>query len=190
MFFMSGKTMKITGFKEPMKIRVAEAKIPFPTKYDWDTFFRDAKNMNEMKPGERPDTIHLQNLPCKWFSDKPLDEKPIPSEKLFRRIWENYGDVRAVDIPLADPYRTQMQSSIAGIKTFTFSSDAVFEAYVQYKDYMSFVRAMDALRGCYILHQENNKYWVANVKVKVNHHFKVTCKILYNYNSSYFCDFD
>ncbi len=23
--------------------------------------------MNEMKPGERPDTIHVQNLPTKWF---------------------------------------------------------------------------------------------------------------------------
>ncbi|CAL8100746.1 unnamed protein product [Orchesella dallaii] len=161
----SGKSMKITGFKEPMKIRVAEAKIPFPSKYDWDSFFRDAKNMNEMKPGERPDTIHLQNLPCKWFSDHPLDEKPIPSEKLFRRIWETFGDVRSIDIPIADPYRTQMQSSIAGIKTFTFSSDSVFEAYVQYRDYMNFVRAMDALRGCYIFFEETNKYWVANVKV-------------------------
>lgn len=157
-----------------MKIRVAEAKIPFPTKYDWDSFFRDAKNMNEMKAGERPDTIHLQNLPCKWFSDRPLEEKPIPSEKLFRRIWETFGDVRSIDIPMADPYRTQMQSSIAGIKTFTFSSDATFEAYVQYRDYMSFVRAMDALRGSYLLFQESNKYWVANIKVnKIN--FRTAC---------------
>ena len=34
---------------------------------DWDEFFRDNVDMNEMKAGERPDTIHLENLPVKWF---------------------------------------------------------------------------------------------------------------------------
>ena len=34
---------------------------------DWDEFFRDNPDMNEMKAGERPDTIHLENLPVKWF---------------------------------------------------------------------------------------------------------------------------
>jgi len=36
-------------------------------RYDWDSFFIENKEMNEMKPGERPDTIHVQNLPTKWF---------------------------------------------------------------------------------------------------------------------------
>lgn len=62
-----GKTMKVTGFKEALKIRCAESKLIFPSKYDWDSYFRDAKNMNEMKAGERPDTIHFQNLPSKWL---------------------------------------------------------------------------------------------------------------------------
>jgi len=54
--------MKVTGIKEPLKILASETKIQFPSKYDWDSFFRDARHMNEMKPGERPDTIHFQNL--------------------------------------------------------------------------------------------------------------------------------
>jgi len=29
-------------------------------RYDWDNFFVENKEMNEMKPGERPDTIHVQ----------------------------------------------------------------------------------------------------------------------------------
>ena len=33
---------------------------------DWDSFFRENKEMNEMKAGERPDTIKIENLPCKW----------------------------------------------------------------------------------------------------------------------------
>ena len=33
---------------------------------DWDSFFRENKEMNEMKAGERPDTVKLENMPCKW----------------------------------------------------------------------------------------------------------------------------
>ena len=32
----------------------------FSFRYDWDNFFVENKEMNEMKPGERPDTIHVQ----------------------------------------------------------------------------------------------------------------------------------
>jgi len=162
---LDGKKLKVSGFKELLKILPAEAKIPFPSKYDWDSFFRDARTMNEMKAGERPDTIHIQNLPSKWFSEKRTAKNPKPSERNFRRIWENFGEVRCIDIPVLDPYRHRMKASVSGIKTFTFSQDPVFEAYVQFKDYMGFVRAMDALRGCYLFFQETEKFWVANIKV-------------------------
>ena len=36
---------------------------------DWDSFFRENKEMNEMKAGERPDTIKLENMPCKWWDN-------------------------------------------------------------------------------------------------------------------------
>ena len=49
----------LTLFKQ---VRAAEAKINFPSRHDWDSYFRDAKNMNEMRPGERPDTIHIKVL--------------------------------------------------------------------------------------------------------------------------------
>ncbi|XP_021968450.1 A-kinase anchor protein 17A [Folsomia candida] len=169
---LDGKTMKVTGFKEALKIRCAESKLIFPSKYDWDSYFRDAKNMNEMKAGERPDTIHFQNLPSKWFCEggRPTsqdNDKPMPSEKFFRRLWSVFGEVRCVDIPVCDKYRSQISTAVRGINTFTFSNDNVFEAYVQYKDYMSFVKAMDALRGCSLFYQESpiGKYYVANIKV-------------------------
>jgi len=169
--------MKVTGFKEQLKIKTSETKLVFPSKYDWDSFFRDAKNMNEMKAGERPDTIHFQNLPVKWFTaDETVpsstlseDKKLLPSERFFKKVWEGFGDVRAVDIPACDPYRSSMSQATSGIKTFaSFSDDSMFEGYVQYKDYISFVKAMDALRGTWIFYQErghNGKSYVANVKV-------------------------
>lgn len=52
--------IKLSGFSDLLKIRATEAKVQFPSRHDWDSFFRDAKHMNEMKPGERPDTVHFQ----------------------------------------------------------------------------------------------------------------------------------
>ena len=43
--------MKLTGYPEVLKIRAVEAKSTFPNRHDWDSYFRDAKNMNEMNPG-------------------------------------------------------------------------------------------------------------------------------------------
>lgn len=64
--------------------------------------------MNEMKPGERPDTIHVQNLPTKWFinqHDKSGVAKDKPSEYVVRKVFAMFGDIRAIDIPMLDPYR-------------------------------------------------------------------------------------
>ena len=43
--------MKLSGYPEVLKVRAVEAKSAFPSRHDWDSYFRDAKNMNEMKPG-------------------------------------------------------------------------------------------------------------------------------------------
>lgn len=75
------------GFYESLKVKAGEAKLDFPTRHDWDSFFRDAKNMDELKAGERPDTIYFAGLPCKWFLDKRKreeGEKQLPSEFVFK----------------------------------------------------------------------------------------------------------
>jgi len=167
--YLTGRKLKVTSIKEPLKILVAEAKIPFPTKYDWDSFFRDAKQMNEMKSGERPDTVHFQNLPTEWFCNKG---SKVPSMSLFRRIWGIYGEIRCVDIPMLDPYRHKMKPSIAGVKTFTFNHDLVFEAYVQFKEYLSFVKLMDSLRKSFLLLKKDGKCWVAAIKVSSGSEFR------------------
>ena len=61
-----------------------------------------------MKAGERPDTIHLHNLPTKWFLDRDDRSgiaKDKPSERVLKKVFQTFGDVRAVDIPILDPYR-------------------------------------------------------------------------------------
>lgn len=126
---LDGATLKLPGFVEQMRIRASEPKEDFATRHDWDSFFRDAKNMDEMKAGERPDTVYIANLPIKWFCPRHQvnADHPKPSENIFKRIFEKFGDVRCVDIPICDPYRGQMKSSMTGLKTFSIDNETYFE---------------------------------------------------------------
>ena len=60
-----------------------------------------------------------------------------------------------------------MKSSISGIQTFNFEQDLVFDAYIQFKEYVGFVKAMNALKGMKLLFKDRyeDKAWVANIKV-------------------------
>lgn len=160
---LDGKSIKLSGFSDILKVRAAEYKIGLPTRHDWDSFFRDAGDMDENLPGERPDTIHLEGLPCKWFADKDCSSEK-PSEEVLRKIFSMFGEIRNVDIPMLDPYREEMTGR--SFHTFTFGGHLNFEAYVQYKEYMGFVKAMNALRGMKLMYKgEDGKAIACNVKV-------------------------
>lgn len=160
---LDGKSIKLSGFTDVLKIRAVEHKADFPTRHDWDSFFRDAKDMNETVPGERPDTIHLEGLPCKWFS--PKDGVPDrPSEAALRTVFQRFGKIRNVDIPMLDPYREEMTGK--NFNTFSFGGHLNFEGYVQYQDHTGFVRAMDSLRGMKLMLKGDDEKAVAcSIKV-------------------------
>lgn len=163
---LEGKVIKLSGFSEVLKVRAAEAKMIFPSRHDWDSFFRDAKNMNEMKPGERPDTIHLRDLPCRWFANRKDKDRDVPSEFIIRKVFETFGEIRCVDVPVLDSYRKEMTSSKGTIQTFSFGQDFLFEAYIQYIEYMGFVKAMTALRGMKLMFKEDeNKALTSSIRV-------------------------
>ncbi|XP_043086457.1 A-kinase anchor protein 17A [Puntigrus tetrazona] len=160
---LDAKSIKLSGFTDVLKIRAVEHKTDFPTRHDWDSFFRDAKDMNETVPGERPDTIHLEGLPCKWFS--PKDGSPDrPSEAALRTVFQRFGKIRNVDIPMLDPYREEMTGK--NFNTFSFGGHLNFEGYVQYQDHTGFVRAMDSLRGMKLmLKGDDGKAVACGIKV-------------------------
>ena len=176
---LDSKTIKLSGFPDVLKVRSAEAKLGFPSRHDWDSYFRDARNMNEMKPGERPDTIHIKDLPSNWFTNRKAHGKhrkdtdqsnEMPSEYILKKVFETFGEVRCVDIPMLDPYRKEIQTSCGTIQTFTFGQDLLFEAFVQYKEYIAFVKAMSALRGMKLLYKcDENKGFSANLRVTLQH---------------------
>ncbi|XP_041055015.1 A-kinase anchor protein 17A-like [Carcharodon carcharias] len=160
---LDAKTIKLSGFTDTLKVRAAEVKIDFPTRHDWDSFFRDAKDINETLPGERPDTIHLEGLPCKWFALKNSSSEK-PSDFILRKVFETFGEIRNVDIPMLDPYREEMTGK--NFHTFSFGGHLNFEAYVQYQEYIGFVKAMDALRGMKLLYKGDDAKAVAcSIKV-------------------------
>lgn len=163
---LNQKTIKLKDFKDLFKVRAAEWKSDFPNRHAWDTYFRDAKNMDDMKPGERPDTVYITGLPIKWFIPYHLlDEDEKPSEKLFYRVFEKFGSIRYVDIPICDPHRKQMKAHMTGIKEHSFDDDTFFEGYIQFKDYMGFTKTMDALRGMKLVRKDEDDVLAVNIKV-------------------------
>ena len=57
-------------------------------------------------------------------------------------------------------------TSASGIQTFRFGQDLQFEVYIQYKEYMCFVKCMEALRGMKLMHiSKDSKALTANIKV-------------------------
>ncbi|XP_037096332.1 A-kinase anchor protein 17A isoform X1 [Syngnathus acus] len=161
---LDGKSIKLSGFTDVLKVRAVENKVDFPTRHDWDSFFRDAKDMNETLPGERPDTIHLEGLPCRWFSQKQSGLPDRPCEEVLIAVFEAFGKVRNVDIPMLDPYREEMLDK--NFNTFSFGGHLNFEAYVQYHEYDGFTKAMDTLRGMKLmLKGDDGKAVACNIKV-------------------------
>lgn len=143
------RRIKFPGFSHLLTVRAIESKPDFPTRHNWDSYFRDSKDMNELKPGERPDTLHIENLPLEWLTEQ--GEK-YPSENLLKKIFNGFGEVARVDLPAADPSRV-----IHGV--------GICDAYIQFRDYSAFAKAMDALRGNKLALITDTKALTANIKV-------------------------
>lgn len=147
---LDGSVIKLSGLADALKVRAYEAKLKFPVKHDWEAFFRDAKDLNEWKPGERPDTIHVKGLPSKWFSDENSGNKPV--KEVIVSVFEKFGKIRYLDVPSLDPYRSRItKQRESNFQTFCFGSELHFDVYIQYEDYQGFVNAMKGLKGMKLL---------------------------------------
>lgn len=168
---LDGKTIKLSGFGEPLRVRAARKKIPFPKRHDWNTFFKESSATNENNPGERPDTVYIGHLPTKWFVESEKDKKP--SELVVTAVFSKFGEIRAVDIPSNDEYRERIamladakekkdnpdgetetnQTEISsttkpgGFKTFSHSSSVQFDTYIQFMEYAGFAKCLKQLRA-------------------------------------------
>lgn len=147
---LDGNMIKLSGLADALKVRAIEEKLKHPVKHHWESYFRDAKNLNEWKPGERPDTIHIKGLPSKWFSCERSCNKPV--KEIIVCVFERFGKIRYIDVPSLDPYRIRMsKKQQPNFQTFSFGSELHFEVYIQYEEYQGFVNAMKGLKGMKLL---------------------------------------
>ena len=172
---LDGKFIKLSGFADPLKVRASEAKMKFPSPHDWNSFFREAENLDERNPGERPDTIYIKGLPCKWFADEDPNGKPC--ENVLSSVFRRYGKIRSVDIPILDVYRQKLTKCNSEFQTFYYGSHLHFDAFIQYSQYQGFSNAMSAMKGMKLLHvSEEGRAATANIQVD----FDRTCHLSAN----------
>lgn len=152
---LDGSVLKlVSSYTDVLKLRAAEAKIPYPVRHDWESFFANPDLPSDQ--WEKPDTVHVNDLPIKWFSDRARGNLSLPSERVLREVFSIFGDIRMIDIP--------MLSSLS----LTSAKSETFEAYIQYNDYISFVKAMDTFRGMKMLYVDDIEANTANIKVLIN----------------------
>lgn len=163
---INGKYIQISQFNDLLKLSAKEIRQNFPNKHNWDTFFKEAENFNGLKAGERPDTVHLSNLPIQWFcSQHQWNSNLKPSEKIFYNVFRKYGKIRNIDLPICDPYRKQMKSYTNSLLSHSFNEKDLFEGYIQFQEHNSFVSLVDEFNGKKLLFKNNDCAYVADIKI-------------------------
>ena len=130
--------LKTSSFQDGLKIKCEKVKIG-SSKHEWESYFRDNPKMDEKKPGYRPDTVHLKNLPLKWFGGSR------PSTSMLLDAFKTFGEIKRFHIPLVD--EMELMALNNSFQKFTHSDTLTFEAFIMFKDYVGFVKAMESLKG-------------------------------------------
>ncbi|KAM9577909.1 A-kinase anchor protein 17B-like isoform 2-T2 [Trichechus inunguis] len=158
---LHGKIIKLNGLKTDLKVVATDAQG------EWEHFPKAKETSlsdgtEEQDHDKSPDSIYFEGLPCKWFAPKGSSgEKPC--EEILRVVFESFGKIKNVDIPMLDPYREVMTGGSFG--NFSFGLQT-FEAFIQYQESTDFVKAMESLRGMKLmLKGDDGKALACNIKV-------------------------
>uniref|UniRef100_A0A5F8HEB6 RRM domain-containing protein n=1 Tax=Monodelphis domestica TaxID=13616 RepID=A0A5F8HEB6_MONDO len=164
---LHGKIIRMNGLKNGLKIVATDAWLDFPSQQEWELASKKNKAASDelikQNLNESPDSIYFQGLPCKWFASKGSNgEKPC--EEILRVVFESFGKIKNIDIPMLDPYQEVMATG--SFNHCTLGSLQTFEAFIQYQEYADFVKAMESLRGMKLmLKGEDGKALACNIKV-------------------------
>jgi arginine/serine-rich splicing factor 17 len=109
--------------------------------------------------------IGPSGLPSVSTAPSTDDKENKPSIEILQQVFSTFGEIRCCDIPYLDPFRT---STGALGTAASLSQDTTFDAYVQYSEYIGFVKAMDACRNMKLmLIDDTNTAYTANIKVNI-----------------------
>ncbi|XP_050998552.1 A-kinase anchor protein 17B-like [Acomys russatus] len=158
---LHGKIIKLNGLKTDLKVVATDAQG------EWEHFPKEKEasvieGAEEQDHDKSPDAIYFEGLPCKWFAPKGSSgEKPC--EEILRVVFESFGKIKNVDIPMLDPYREVMTGGSFGGFNFGLQT---FEAFIQYQESTDFIKAMESLRGMKLmLKGDDGKALACNIKV-------------------------
>ena len=163
---LNGKSMKLSGFAELLKIRATQDEPPYPTKNEWEDFFveKGLETFDEGRPGERPDTVRIRGLPMKWFTSKSSDGEPCP--RVLTQAFQRFGKVRQVGIYDPSSHGHRRSGSFLEFGPGSGARFLHFEAYVQYEKYVGFCNAISSLKGMQLLRlEEGGKEVIARMTV-------------------------
>ncbi|XP_061264480.1 A-kinase anchor protein 17B-like [Bos indicus] len=159
---LHGKIIKLNGLETDLKVVVTDAQG------EWEHFPKEnvatpmGDGSEEQDHDKSPNSIYFEGLPCKWFAPKGSSgEKPC--EEILRVVFESFGKIKNVDIPMLDPYREVITSGSFGGFNFGLQT---FEAFIQYQESTDFLKAMKSLRGMKLmLKGDDGKALACNIKV-------------------------
>ncbi|XP_057575333.1 A-kinase anchor protein 17B-like [Hippopotamus amphibius kiboko] len=158
---LHGKIIKLSGLKTDLRVVATDAQG------EWEHFPKEKRaplgdGSEEQDHDKSPDSIYFEGLPCKWFAPKGSSgEKPC--EEILRVVFESFGKIKNVDIPMLDPYREVMTGGSFGGFGLGLQT---FEAFIQYQESTDFVKAMESLRGMKLmLKGDDGKALACNIKV-------------------------
>lgn len=140
---LNGKTIRLNGMTQQLRVRAGEAELKFPQKKDWDAYFqeRGVPAFAEGLAGDRPDTVYIRGIPAQWLCPTLTDQTTLAP--LLKRIFTRYGAVSRVDVVDSPPQATSGSFAAFGPTTPLHT----FDGYIQYEKYEDFCRSMAGLRG-------------------------------------------
>jgi arginine/serine-rich splicing factor 17 len=102
--------------------------------------------------------IGPSGLPSSSTTSTNDDKENKPSIEILQQVFSTFGEIRCCDIPFLDPLRISNNNA---------SQDTTFDAYIQYSEYIGFVKAMDACRNMKLmLIDDTNTAYTASIKVR------------------------
>lgn len=164
---LHGKIIKLNGLKTDLKVITADAQG------EWEHFPKEQEassshRAHELDHNQSLDSIHFEGLPCKWFAPKGSSGEKTCEETLWV-VFESFGKIKNVDIPMLDPYREVMTDESSGGFSFGLQT---FEAFIQYQESTEFRKAMESLRGMKLmLKGDDGKALACKIKVRSSQSF-------------------
>ncbi|XP_053329864.1 A-kinase anchor protein 17B-like [Spea bombifrons] len=140
---LNGQKLQISSLNEPLSVEVTESPTDSPPSQELLSLLIEQDQEDLIENDLFPPCIHVDGLPCKWFSPW-ISGAEKPSEEILKVTFEKYGRITQIDIPMLDPYREEPDGNSNQLNPGCLQT---FDAFILYGDKVSCINAIQALQG-------------------------------------------